>query len=293
VGSNVLLKCENQQITGSFKVRGAFVKIASLTETERQKGVVAASAGNHAQGVAFGAAEAEVSATVVMPKMAPITKVERTRRLGADVILHGSSYDEAEAMAKTLAHETGRTFIHAFDDPLVVLGQGTVGLEILTASDSDVDCIVVPVGGGGLVAGIALAAKAIRPHVRVVGVQAEGAAACYHSFKSGSRVTLSSLNTVADGLAVRTPGILTFDIIQRCVDDIVTVTDGDIVEAVAFLLESEKLLVEGAGAAGVAAVRAGSATIRGRTIAVVLSGGNMDVDQQLSEIRLRFRRIEV
>lgn len=276
-GPSVWLKAENLQRTGSFKVRGAFHCLARLSPEQRRNGVVAASAGNHAQGVALAAAQAGVPALIVMPSTAPMIKVEATRAYGAEVVLAGDSFDHAYAEACRLQQERGAYLVHAFDDPHVIAGQGTVGLEIL-ADLADVDQIVVPVGGGGLISGIAAYVKQRRPGVRVVGVQAEGAPALYRSVQEGRLVASRHVNTVADGLAIKEPRERTFALIRRYVDDLVLVAEDEIAAAILMLLERSKLVVEGAGAAAVAALQSGRVpTGGGRTVAVV-SGGNIDVN---------------
>ena len=271
----VYLKSESLQDTGSFKVRGAYIKIASLTPEERACGVIASSAGNHAQGVALAARSFGVPATIVMPEGAPLAKIKATRELGANVVLKGAVYDDAYAYACKLQEESGATFIHPFNDPMVIAGQGTVGLEILDDLP-DVDAIVVPVGGGGLAAGIAVAVKSLRPNVRVIGVEAAGAACMKASREAGHIVTLQSAKTIADGIAVKTPGENTFEICNTYLDDIVTVDDDEIAQAILFLMERCKIVTEGAGAAAVAAVMGHKFDLHGK-IAAVLSGGNVDV----------------
>jgi len=275
VGAPVHLKTENLQRSGSFKVRGAYVCIRRLGAAERGKGVVAASAGNHAQGVALAAAAAKLQATILMPRHAPMAKVMATEGYGARVLLQGETYDEAAERAKALAAETGATYIHAFDHPDVIAGQGTVGLEI--AEDlPEVGTVVVPVGGGGLVSGVAVAVKGLRPGARVVGVQAEGAAALLASRRAGQPVTLEDPSTIADGIAVKRPGSLTFEIIQRTVDDLVTVSDEEIASTILLCLERGKLLVEGAGAAALAALLHGRVKPEPAPAVAILSGGNID-----------------
>ena len=273
----ILLKAENLQRTGSFKVRGAVNCLRRLPPELRRNGVVAASAGNHAQGVALAAAEAGVPALIVMPTGAPMIKVEATRAYGAEVVLAGDSFDQAYEEARRLQAERGAYFVHAFDDPQVIAGQGTVALEILEDLD-DVDLIVVPVGGGGLISGIAAYVKEVRPKVRVVGVQAEGAPSLYRSLQAGRLVEVERVRTIADGLAIKEPRERTFELIRRYVDDMVLVSEDEIAAAILLLLERSKLVVEGAGAVAVAALQAGRVPVSpGRTVAV-LSGGNIDVN---------------
>ncbi|MDR3052070.1 MAG: threonine ammonia-lyase [Oscillospiraceae bacterium] len=271
----VFLKSESLQQTGSFKARGAYVRLAALTEAERARGIIAASAGNHAQGVALAAAKFGVPATIVMPEGAPLAKVSATRALRARVVLQGAGYDDAYKHALALQQETGAVFIHPFDDPLVIAGQGSVGLEILEDLP-DVDVIVAPVGGGGLIAGVAVAAKALRPQVRVVGVEAAGAASMGASLLAGRVVTLARASTIADGIAVRTPGQQPFAICRELVDEMVTVDDDEIAQAILLLMERCKIVTEGAGAAAVAAILGNKFHCAGKVVAV-LSGGNIDV----------------
>lgn len=275
LGSDVYLKLENMQRTGSFKIRGAFVKIASLSSEERARGVIAASAGNHAQGVALAATSSGIPATIVMPETASLPKVSSTRNYGAEVVLHGDTYDEAYAYARKIQRQRGLTFIHPFDDWQIIAGQGTVGLEIVE-SLSDVDVVIVPVGGGGLIAGIATAVKSAGPNIRVIGVQAAGVNSCYKSFKSGTLLESEKGETIADGIAVRKCGRLTFSVIERLVDDMALVEDDAIVHTVVALLEGAKVVVEPAGAVGLAALLAGNLSFPNKRIAVVLSGGNID-----------------
>ncbi|WGL53374.1 threonine ammonia-lyase [Nocardioides sp. BP30] len=274
VGAPVLLKCENLQRTGSFKSRGAYVRIARLTDEERAKGVVAASAGNHAQGVALAARLTGASATVFMPEGAPIPKERATRGYGADVLFAGRTVDESLAAAHEYAARTGAVLIHPFDHPDIIAGQGTVGLEILEQVP-DVRTVVVPAGGGGLIAGVAVAIKAQRPDVRVVGVQAEGAASYPTSLAAGGPVPLAAMKTMADGIAVGRPGDLTFAAVRDHVDEIRTVTEESISRALLSLLERAKLVVEPAGAVGIAALLDEPGAFEG-PVAVVLSGGNID-----------------
>ncbi len=271
----VYLKTEDLQNTGSFKVRGAYIKIASLNAQERACGVIASSAGNHAQGVALAARAFGVPATIVMPATAPLSKVVATRELGAKVVLHGSVYDDAYAEAIRLQEETGATFIHPFDDPMVIAGQGTIGLEIMDDLP-DVGTIVVPVGGGGLISGVAAAVKMLHPNVRVIGVQAAGAAGMKASLDAGEVVALPTAKTIADGIAVKRPGDLTFALCREYVDEVVTVDDDEIAQAILFLMERGKMVAEGAGAAPVAAIINHKFEAEGK-VAAVISGGNIDV----------------
>ncbi|MBQ7487817.1 MAG: threonine ammonia-lyase [Clostridia bacterium] len=273
--STLYLKTEDLQNTGSFKVRGAYIKIASLNDDERAAGVIASSAGNHAQGVALAARNFGVPATIVMPSGAPLSKVKATREFGANVILHGTVYDDAYQEARRIQEETGATFIHPFDDPLVIAGQGTIGLEIMDDLP-DVRTIVVPIGGGGLASGVAAAVKILHPQVRVIGVQASGAAGMKASFEAGHVVALQSAKTIADGIAVKQPGELTYAICRQYLDDIVTVDDDEIAQAILFLMENGKMVAEGAGAAPVAAILNHKVERSGNVVALV-SGGNIDV----------------
>ena len=273
--SQIYLKTEDLQNTGSFKVRGAYIKIASLSAQEREAGVIASSAGNHAQGVALAARSFGVPATIVMPAGAPLSKVMATRELGANVVLHGKVYDDAYEHARQLQKETGATFIHPFDDPMVIAGQGTIGLEIMDDLP-DVNTIVVPIGGGGLASGVAAAVKMLHPNVRIVGVQASGAAGMKASLDAGHVVALDSAKTIADGIAVKQPGSLTFDICRQYVDEVVTVDDDEIAQAILFLMERGKMVAEGAGAAPVAAIMNRKFDVSGK-VAAVISGGNIDV----------------
>lgn len=274
VGAPVHLKCENLQRTGSYKIRGASYRLSRLTPEERARGVVAASAGNHAQGVAFAARQLGIAATIFMPMGVALPKLEATRDYGANVALVGNVVDESLAAAARFAQETGAVFIPPFDHPDVIAGQGTVGLEILE-DVPDVQTIVVPIGGGGLISGIAAAVKQLAPHVRIIGVQAENAAAYPPSLAAGEVRTVKTSPTIADGIAVGTPGRITFAIVRDLVDEVVTVSDDETASALLVLLERAKLVVEPAGAVGIAALLSGRIPDPGRTVAV-LSGGNID-----------------
>jgi threonine dehydratase len=277
-GAEIHLKLENFQRTGAFKIRGATNKLAQLSEAEREAGVVTASAGNHAQGVALAATRAGVDAKIVMPEYAPVSKVEATKAYGAAVVLHGVDYDAAQAKAHELEAQEGRTYVHAFDDEAVMAGQGTIGLEIVEDCP-DVDTVVVPIGGGGLIAGIATAVKAQKPDTRVVGVQAEGASSAAKSLQKGQRVELDEVDTIADGIAVRQVGEKTFEVIQERVDEVVTVGDSAIATALIDLLERSKTLVEGAGAIPLAAVLEDAFDYEeGEVIVPALCGGNIDLN---------------
>ncbi len=276
-GAQVFLKKENLQLTGAYKVRGAFNKIAHLTPPQREAGVIAASAGNHAQGVAIAARHFGVRAVIVMPEAAPLLKVSGTKALGAEVILRGDNFDEAYAYATDYAAQNGLTFIHPFDDELVQAGQGTIALEMLDEV-ADLDVIVVPVGGGGLAAGVGSCAKQINPDIRVIAVSAAGAPAMFESFVSGELHNSASVRTIADGIAVRDANADTFAILRECVDEFVLVDDEEIASAILYLLENQKIVVEGAGAVGVAALLERKFEFSaGSKIGVVLSGGNIDM----------------
>jgi len=277
VESEVYLKKENLQNTGAFKLRGAYNKIATLSEDERDSGVVAASAGNHAQGVAFSAAQFGTKAVIVMPESTPLTKVNGVKHYGAEVILHGTNYDEAYAYALEYGEKNQLTFVHPFEDVEVIAGQGTVALEILEASD-DLDAVIIPVGGGGLIAGMASAIKAKNPKIEVIGVSALGAPAFKQSFDLKKTVDSLSVRTIADGIAVRDTSEITLSHALEAVDKIISVDDEEIASAILFLLERQKLVVEGAGAVGVAALLHHKLPhLKNKKVAVVLSGGNMDV----------------
>jgi threonine dehydratase len=275
-GLPIHLKLENLQRTGSFKERGALNKLLTLNEVERKRGVIAASAGNHAQGVAFHAAALGIRAQIVMPLATPLVKVASTRAFGADVILHGASYDEACEEALRRRIEEGRTFIHPFDDPDVICGQGTIALELLEQVP-DLEAIVVPIGGGGLISGIACALKETNPRVRVVGVEPEKLPSMLRAREAGQPVTIAPEATIADGIAVRRAGDITLPLVTRYVDEIVTVDDEEIASAILTLLEREKTLAEGAGAAALAAVLQSKTNLRHRRTVVMICGGNIDV----------------
>ncbi|BDY12202.1 threonine ammonia-lyase [Hydrogenimonas cancrithermarum] len=276
-GYEVYLKKENLQTTGSFKIRGAFNKIASLGDEERKKGVVAASAGNHAQGVALAAKQFGIPATIVMPETTPLTKVDGVKSYGAEVVLSGSNYDEAYAYAVKFAKEKGRVFVHPFADEQVIAGQGTIALEIFDKCERP-DAILVPVGGGGLISGIAVAVKAISPATKVIGVAAAGAPAMKLSFDAKKPIDTTSVRTIADGIAVRDTSPTTLEYILRYVDDMLLVDDEEIANAILYLLEKQKLVVEGAGAVGVAALIHDKLGLpKGAKVVSILSGGNIDV----------------
>jgi len=271
------LKTENLQKTGSFKIRGAYYKISQLSEEEKRRGVIACSAGNHAQGVALAATKNGISSLICLPAGAPLSKIEATKGYGAQVCLVSGVYDDAYARARELQEERGYTFIHPFDDEDVIAGQGTVGAEILEQIP-DVDAVIVPVGGGGLISGVAYAIKHLNPDVAVYGVQAEGAPSMYNSLRDETRETLSSVSTIADGIAVKQPGALTFELCLSYVDGIVTVSDDEIANAILSLIEREKIVSEGAGAAPLAAILAGKLPcLNGKKVCCLISGGNIDV----------------
>lgn len=272
----LFLKPENLQITGSFKVRGSAYKMAMLTEEEKQKGVIACSAGNHAQGVALAATKNGIRSLICLPDSAPISKVEATKGFGAEVCLVEGCYDDAYQKALELRDSKGYTFIHPFDDENVIAGQGTIALEILNELD-DIDAIVVPIGGGGLVSGIAYTVKQIRPSIKVYGVQVSGAPSMYNSIKNGEIESLSSVSTIADGIAVKKPGENTYRLVKEYVDEIVVVTDDEVSSAILALIEKQKMIAEGAGAAAVAAIMSGRLDVKGKRVVAVVSGGNIDV----------------
>ena len=273
-GNQVYMKCENLQLTGAYKIRGALNKIRSLSEKEKARGVVCSSAGNHAQGVAFAASQASVKSTIVMPKTTPLLKIQSTKDLGGNVVLSGYVYDDAFNEAKRIEEEEGTLFIHPFNDIDVIYGQGTVALEIFEDL-KDVDVILCPIGGGGLISGVSLAAKELNPNVKIIGVQAEGANAMEQSFKSGEIINLKSVDTIADGIAVKKPGDLTFNFIKEYVDDIITVSDHEIVEAFFTLSEKHKLLAEASGAVSLAA--SSKLNFKDKNIVSIISGGNIDM----------------
>jgi threonine dehydratase len=275
--NEVYLKLENLQKTGSFKVRGSYNKITSLSKEELQKGIVAASAGNHAQGVAYSSNMLKIPCTIVMPKGAPLSKVLATKRYGANVELHGASVDEALVYAKQLRDETGATFIHPFDDEAVIAGQGTVGLEILEQLP-DVEAVICPVGGGGLIAGVAMVLKEQKPDILVYGVEAMACPSMKQSLQQKKIVTVESVPTMADGIAVKRPGELTFQLIQRYVDDIFCVDEMEIARTMLMVLERNKLLVEGSGASSLASLLYHKTPLEGKKVVAVLSGGNVDVN---------------
>ena len=273
-GNQVFLKPENLQHTGAFKLRGAYNKISQLTDEERKKGVITASAGNHAQGVAFAAQRLGVKAVICMPATTPILKVEGTKALGAEVVLHGDGFDDAYTYSLELQKQHGYVYIHPFNDLQVLLGQGTTALEIIDAC-KDIDAILVPIGGGGFAAGVALATKLVNPNIKVIGVEPENAACMKAALKAGKVVTLASADTVADGCAVKTAGTLTFEFCQKYLDDIITVSEMEIMGALLSLIEKHKLIAEGAGVLSLAALS--KLPFKGRKVAAIVSGGNIDI----------------
>lgn len=275
--AHIYLKTENLQTTGSFKVRGAYYKISQLNDEQKKAGVIACSAGNHAQGVALSATRNGIKSVVCMPDGAPISKVEATKGYGAEVVLVPGVYDDAYNKAVELQKEFGYTFVHPFDDEDVIAGQGTIGLEILNQIEN-IDAIVVPIGGGGLISGIAFAVKNLKPDIKIYGVQAENAPSMKKSLEKKEQITLDAVATFADGIAVKHPGNLTFDIVKKYVDDVVTVTEDEIAMAILTLMERQKLVAEGAGATSVAAVLSDKLPIKNKNVVCVLSGGNIDVN---------------
>ena len=275
--TQLYLKTENLQVTGSFKVRGAYYKISQLNEEQKKAGIIACSAGNHAQGVALAATKMGIRSTVCMPDGAPLSKVEATRRLGAEICLVKGAYDDAYAKALEIQQETGATLIHPFDDEQVVAGQGTIGLEVLEQLP-DAEAVIVPIGGGGLISGVAFAIKSLNPNIKVYGVQADNAPSMALCRKEGKQITLNTAATFADGIAVKHPGDLTFALTQQYVDDVVTVSEDEIAAAILTLMEKQKLVAEGAGAVSVAAALFHKVPIQGKKTVCILSGGNIDVN---------------
>lgn len=275
-GDDIYLKVEVLQDTGSFKLRGAYNKIATLSDEEAERGVVACSAGNHAQGVAKSASERGIRSVICMPYHAPLSKVKATKSYGAEVKLIKDSFDDAAAYAKKLSEEEGYTFIAPFDDEKIIAGQGTVGIEILEEV-KNIDIIVVPIGGGGLISGVALAAKSINPDIKIIGVQTQISPSMYESVKEGKILTVKGGSTIADGIAVKTPGKITYELVKKYVDEIVLVTEGEISSAILTLLEENKIITEGAAASTVAALMYKKFSHKGKKVCCVLSGGNIDV----------------
>lgn len=275
--THIYLKTENLQVTGSFKVRGAYYKISQLTEEQKKAGVIACSAGNHAQGVALSATKNGIKSVVCMPDGAPISKVEATKGYGAEVVLVPGVYDDAYNKAVELQKEKGYTFVHPFDDEDVIAGQGTIGLEILEQLDN-IDAVVVPIGGGGLISGVAFTIKNLKPNIKVYGVQAQNAPSMYESLRQKKQITLDTVSTFADGIAVKHPGDNTFELVSKYVDEVVTVSEDEIAMAILTLMERQKLVSEGAGATSVAAVLSDKIPVDGKNVVCVVSGGNIDVN---------------
>ena len=273
-GNKVFIKPENLQKTGSFKIRGAYNKISNLTDAEKKRGVIASSAGNHAQGVAYGAKESGIKAVIVMPKSTPLIKVESTKQYGAEVILHGDVYDDAYKKAKELEEKEGYVFVHPFNDEDVLDGQGTIALEILEELP-ETDIILVPIGGGGLISGIACAAKILKPEIKIIGVEPEGAASAYEAIKENKVVELKEANTIADGTAVKKIGDLNFEYIKKYVDEIITVSDYELMEAFLLLVEKHKIIAENSGILSIAATK--KLKEKDKKVVSVISGGNIDV----------------
>ena len=273
-GNKVFIKPENLQKTGSFKIRGAYNKISNLTDAEKKRGVIASSAGNHAQGVAYGAKESGIKAVIVMPKSTPLIKVESTKQYGAEVILHGDVYDDAYKKAKELEEKEGYVFVHPFNDEDVLDGQGTIALEILEELP-ETDIILVPIGGGGLISGIACAAKILKPEIKIIGVEPEGAASAYEAIKENKVVELKEANTIADGTAVKKIGDLNFEYIKKYVDEIITVSDYELMEAFLLLVEKHKIIAENSGILSIAAAK--KLKEKDKKVVSVISGGNIDV----------------
>ena len=275
-GVQLYLKFENQQFTASFKERGALHRLLGLSPAERARGVIAMSAGNHAQALAYHGKRLEIPTTIVMPRSTPNSKVEQTRSHGAEVILHGSQFDETQAFTRALALERDLTLVHPYDDPAVIAGQGTLAVEMLE-TEVPIDTLLVPVGGGGLISGVAVAAKALRPSIQIVGVQSERYPSAHHAFHGIDSNDVPNHDTVADGIAVQSPGVVTMELIRRHVDDIVLVSEDDIEQAIFVLAEIEKTVVEGAGAAGVAAAMRHKDRFNGQHVGTILCGGNIDM----------------
>ena len=275
--SNIYLKPENLQLTGSFKIRGSYYKISQLSDEEKAKGVIACSAGNHAQGVALGATKNGLKSIICLPSTAPISKVEATRNYGAEICLVDGVYDDAYQKALELKEEHGYTFVHPFDDVSVIAGQGTIGLELINQLQN-IDAVIVPIGGGGLISGVAYAIKSLNPNIKVYGVQSTGAPSMFNSINNRKIERLKYVSTIADGIAVKEPGVNTYDICNKYVDDIVTVTDDEVSSAILGLIEQQKLIAEGAGAVSVAAAMFNKVPIEGKNVVCLVSGGNIDVN---------------
>lgn len=279
VGANIYFKCENLQKTGSFKIRGACNKIAHLSKQEKQNGIIASSAGNHAQGVALGAKLIGIEATIVMPSTAPLAKVTATRGYGANVILEGLAYDDAYSKALEIQKETGATFIHPFNDKYVIAGQGTIALEIFEQLNGNIDTIICPIGGGGIISGIAVATKALNPNVKIIGVQSANIPSMMESMKNGQITTAFNCPTIADGISVKTPGDYTFEIIKESVDEVIVVEENEIARGMLFILENQKLVSEGSGAVCAAALLSEKyIPKKDENVVCIISGGNLDVN---------------
>lgn len=276
-GNQIYFKMENLQKTGSFKIRGAVNKIANLTDSEKERGIIASSAGNHAQGVALGAKAQGIRATIVMPSTAPMAKVTATKSYRAEVILCGEVYDDAYAKACEVQKATGAVFIHPFDDDYVIAGQGTIGLEILEELP-ELDIVVVPVGGGGILSGIAIALKSLKPSIKIIGVQTANVPSMQEALKIGHPIEIKAIATIADGIAVKKAGSKTFEIIEKYVDEIITVTEDEIANAILYMMEKNKVMAEGAGATAAAAILAGKINAKNKNICGVISGGNVDIN---------------
>lgn len=272
--NNVYMKCENLQLTGAYKIRGALNKIISLSDEEKAKGVICSSAGNHAQGVAYASSLIGVESCIVMPETTPYLKVESTKNYGGNIVLHGKCYDDAFIKAKAIEEGEGKVFIHPFNDMDIIYGQGTIALEIFEDIDN-LDYILVPIGGGGLISGISLAAKALKPNIKIIGVQAEGAPSMAISVQKDRISTLDSVNTIADGISVKTPGDKTFEIVREYVDEIITVSENDIVESFLLLVEKHKLVAEASGVVSLAALK--NLKVKNKNVCCILSGGNIDM----------------
>ena len=283
-GNKVYLKPENMQVTGAYKVRGAYYKISTMSSEEREKGLITASAGNHAQGVAYAAKKFGVRAVIVMPTTTPLIKVNRTKGYGAEVVLYGDVYDEACEYAMKLAEEQGLTFVHPFNDPAVATGQGTIAMEVFKELPL-VDYILVPVGGGGLATGVSTLAKLLNPNIKVIGVEPEGANCLEASLEAGKVVTLPKVNTIADGTAVKTPGDIIFPYLQKNLDEVITVSDDELIVAFLDMVENHKMIVENSGLLTVAALK--HLPVKGKKVVSILSGGNMDVITMSSVVQPR------
>lgn len=296
IQGEVFLKLENLQRTGSFKLRGACNKIANLSDEEKSNGVIASSAGNHAQGVAYSATRLGISATIVMPATAPLSKIQATKDYGAKVVLEGAVYDDAYAKAREIQIETGATFLHPFDDREIIAGQGTIMLEIFEKIP-DVDVVIVPIGGGGIIAGIAAAAKALNPCIRVIGVESISAPCMTMAIDKGESIEISLRSSIADGIAVRKAGTITLEHVKAFVDEIITVSESEIAQAMLFLMEKDKIIAEGAGSVSVAAILSGKLELVGKKVVAIISGGNVDINMMERVLNLALiaegRRVDI